>query len=286
VLALLSPTASEQPPVFCAGIDVVRVDVSVTDHGEPVRGLTAANFKLTDNGRPAAITSVTSEQQLPLRVVLALDTSGSVYGSEVQGLVDASRGLVQSLRPTDRIAVLAFSREVTLLSGLDADPSTTLGALGGVNAVGATSLNDALQVALELPDLDDVEPLARPLVVVCTDGHDTASWLPGADILEAARQADVVVEAIEPPGTATYGVTRTLGKLVDATGGRMWTATSQRDLERLFTQTLAEMRNRYLLTFSPNTPLAPGWHDLKVKLRHAHGDVLARPGYSVAKGEG
>jgi hypothetical protein len=40
------------------------------------------------------------------------------------------------------------------------------------------------------------------------------------------------------------------------------------------------MRARYLLTFTP-TNTAAGWHELKVKLKGAHGDVTARPGYDV-----
>jgi Ca-activated chloride channel homolog len=282
--AILVPVARAQTPLFRAGVDVVRVDVSVTDHGKPVEGLTVANFRLRDDGRPVTITSVTSDQQVPLRVVLALDTSGSVYGLKLQELINASRGLVDALRPTDRIAVLAFARSVTLVGGFGTSRAAMLRALTHVVGGGATSVNDALQVALELVHTDDAEPSARPLVVVCTDGHDTASWLRGPDVLDATRRADVVVQAIEPPGSAAYGTIPTTSAVVEATGGRTWSAQSGKDLKRLFTQTLTEMRNRYLLTFSPVAPLQPGWHVLKVKLRKAHGDILARPGYYVAKG--
>jgi VWFA-related protein len=114
--ALSTSVIARQQPTFRAGVDAVRVDVSVTDHGKPVRGLTAQDFVVADNGMPEPVTSVTLEQ-LPLRVVLLLDTSGSVEGSALTTLVDASDGLVDALRPTDRIAVVTFSGEVTLLGG-------------------------------------------------------------------------------------------------------------------------------------------------------------------------
>jgi VWFA-related protein len=277
--------SARQEPTFRAGVDAVRVDVSVTDHSQPVRRLTADNFIVTDNGTTEPITSVTLEQ-LPLRVVLLLDTSGSVEGSALMTLVDASRGLVAALRPTDRIAVLTFSGELTLVSGFDATRSTVLDALSRVRAGGTTALYDALQVAFELVRLDDTKGAARPLIIVCSDGADTASWLSGDDVIQGARRADVVVHIVEPFGTPTSKPTKHANTVADVSGGRRWPAKSERDLKGLFTQTLTEMRDRYLLTFTPPTPVREGWHDLKVTLKSAHGDVLARPGYYVTKGGG
>ncbi len=59
----------------------------------------------------------------------------------------------------------------------------------------------------------------------------------------------------------------------------MWSATSSGDLRALFTKALEEMRARYLLTFSPQGVAGEGWHALKVTLKGARGDVVARPGY-------
>jgi VWFA-related protein len=224
-------------------------------------------------------------EQLPLRVVLALDTSGSVQGSALTTLVTASRGLVDALRPTDRVAVLTFAGEVRLVSGFDAGRSTVLDALTHVRAGGSTTLYDALQVAFELVHMDDRAADARPLILVCTDGFDTGSWLRGDQVLEAARRAGVVVDTIEPPGAPDYGVVKQIDTLAELSGGRTWSAKSQGDLKSLFTQTLTEMRDRYLLTFSPQAPVQEGWHDLKVTLKNAKGDVLARPGYYVEKNE-
>ena len=50
--ALLALAAPQAPPVFRAEVGVVRVEVLVTRRGEPVRGLTAADFELRDRGRP------------------------------------------------------------------------------------------------------------------------------------------------------------------------------------------------------------------------------------------
>ena len=71
-----------------------------------------------------------------------------------------------------------------------------------------------------------------------------------------------------------------LEPMTAASGGRIWSATSSRDLQRLFTRALDEMRARYLLTFTPTGVAKGGWHTLKVTLKNARGEVTARPGYS------
>ena len=52
-------------------------------------------------------------------------------------------------------------------------------------------------------------------------------------------------------------------------------------MEELFGRVLDEMRARYLLTYSPSGPQKPGWHQIKVSLKGARGDVIAKQGYFV-----
>jgi hypothetical protein len=71
--------------------------------------------------------------------------------------------------------------------------------------------------------------------------------------------------------------------LAAAGGGRRWSAESSRDLRELFGRVLNELRSRYLLTYYPSGVERQGWHDVKVSLRNARGDVTARPGYFVGQ---
>ena len=56
-LASLAARVSQTPPTFPAGVELVRIDVVVLDHGTPVTGLSAADFEVTENGRPHEIVS-------------------------------------------------------------------------------------------------------------------------------------------------------------------------------------------------------------------------------------
>ncbi len=71
-----------QQPTFRAGVDVVKVDVSIARGVEHVSGLTAENFEVFDNGVKQKITNV-AVAQVPLEVYLVLDLSGSVQGEEL-----------------------------------------------------------------------------------------------------------------------------------------------------------------------------------------------------------
>jgi Ca-activated chloride channel homolog len=293
-LALASLLAiSPQTTKFRSGIDVVAVDVAVTRRGMPVLGLTAGDFLLSDNGVPQGITSARLDR-LPLTVLLVLDVSGSVAGERLTHLTAAAAQLRRSLRPDDRILLLTFSQRLQLAVPLTTSVGSMDAALGRVDASGQTSLYDAVHTALQLRPMDST----RSLILVFTDGADNTSWLAPDAVIAEARRNDVVIHAIElsnAPGS--YGYVRgslrmpgpplaslLLGRLTATTGGRVWSATSSRDLTALFTKALDEMRARYVLTFTPTGVSPTGWHDLKVTLKRGRADIAARPGYSRDSG--
>jgi VWFA-related protein len=265
-----------QPPAFRSGIEVVRLDVSVTRRGMPVRGLMANDFVLTDNGAAQTVESVTLED-LPLSVTLVLDTSSSVSGDRLAHLIQAGTELTAALRADDRAALITFSHAVDLRVPMTHEFNRINAALPRLKGDGATSLRDAVHLAIELAPRD----ATRPLLLVFTDGHDTASWLTEEAVLDTTRRAGVVIHVVRLESDAF------LEKLTDASGGRTWSATSDRQLRELFTRALEEMRARYLLTYTPagiNVRGRPGWHEIKVRLKNARADITARPGYFVAEG--
>jgi hypothetical protein len=74
-----------------------------------------------------------------------------------------------------------------------------------------------------------------------------------------------------------------LDRLGDITGGRVWLASSNEQLQDLFSRALQDMRSRYLLTYSPPGRNTPGWHAITVTLRTQRATIVARPGYLVAE---
>jgi uncharacterized protein YegL len=268
--AAAQQSAALPQTTFRSGIELVAIDVSVTRNGQPVPNLTARDFVLTDNGAAQEVESVMLDR-LPLSVTMVLDTSQSVAGDRLAHLVAAGNELMAALRPEDRAALITFSHKVDLRVPMTTDRFSIQRALTAMSGIGATALRDAVQLALEISPRDQT----RPLLLLFTDGHDTASWLTEDAVLDSARRTGVVTQVVRVESDPF------LDQLVKASGGRLWSATSDRQLRELFTHALEEMRARYLLTFTPRGVKGPGWHELKVKLKNGRADVTARPGYFV-----
>jgi VWFA-related protein len=284
---------------FKSGVDVVRVDVSVMRGRTPVAGLKAENFVLTDNGVPQDVDSVMLDT-LPISVSLVLDVSGSVAGEELAHLIDAGQQLVRSLHPDDRASLVTFSQQVLVNVPLTSDVAAVGRALAGLQGDGATSMNDAIHVAMNLRPVDT----SRSVIIVFSDGADNLSWATPVALVDEVKKTGVVIHAIElqtaetavrptSPALLSQGfIDRGRGRvpvleaLTAEAGGRVWSAKSSRDLKALFTQAIEEMRARYLLTYSPKGVAQDGWHALKVSLKDARGDVTARPGYLVPQKDG
>jgi VWFA-related protein len=281
-LAVLSGWSGKaQQPVFRTGVELVRVEVSVTRDGRPVGGLGPGNFEVRDNGVVQTIDHLIVEQ-VPLDVYLVLDMSSSVHGAKLTALRRAARRFLDGLTADDRAGLILFSHQVALVEPLTRDLRRLGDALERIEGTGSTALRDAVYSAVCLQS----DTTRRAVAVVFSDGVDNASWLTEDDVVEATRRSDVVVYAVQAPNVQAgdrANDDRFLKQVTEAAGGRTWRARTDRDLSDTFVEVLRHIRSRYLLTYHPQGVDAAGWHTLEVKLTHARGDILARPGYFRAR---
>ena len=266
VLAAAVPVAQ----TFSSRIEAVRVDVLVTVDGTPLAGLAPADFEVLDNGVRQTL-DLASFEQIPLNVVLALDMSASLQGLRLGHLQAAGTTVLDSLRPGDRAALVAFTHVVSAGQGLTDDFDRVRKALFQNPGDGLTSLVDAAHAGMLIGESD----AGRSLMIVFSDGVDTSSWLSADSVLETARRGDVVVYGVEV-GRRRASFPR---DLAEATGGRLFAVESTRDLSATFSKILDEFRNRYLISYSPQGVSGAGWHRLDVRVRHRGATVKARPGY-------
>ena len=142
----------------------------------------------------------------------------------------------------------------------------------GVRALLRLSRHD---IALLLAITSEAAQRTRSLVLLFSDGQDTASWPPVDKLMNAVRHSSTVVHVVR------FLFDSFLDDLARATGGRTWSPRSEDDLKELFTTALNEMRARYVLTYTPSGERRRGWHEIRVSLKDARGDIAARPGYLV-----
>jgi VWFA-related protein len=262
---------AQTPPTFSAGVEAIRVDVLVTDGDRPVFGLGPADFEVRDNGVVQEVAFVSAEK-LPLNVILAFDTSASVSGEPLGHLRAAGRALLGRLQPQDQAALVTFSHEVTLREPLTGDVARVGRGLDQVEARGQTAVVDGAYAAMMLGELD----IGRDLLIIFSDGLDTASWLTAPQVLEAARRADVVVYGVAVRGRDRPDFLRELSRV---TGGSLLEVDTTRDLSAAFVRVLDEFRQRYLISYSPQGVPAEGWHPLTVTVKGRRATVKARAGY-------
>jgi VWFA-related protein len=290
VVGSLAALSAQPPQRFRSSAELVAVDVLVSDGRRPVAGLRAANFELLDNGVRQSIEQLQLEQ-LPLNIIMVLDTSVSVEGQRLASLQRAATAVVDRLRKGDRVAVIGFSHRLELWSALTADQPQLREAIAALKADGSTALRDAAFAGIALRGSDQ----GRALMLLFTDGVDTASFLDERRVLASARRSDVVVYPIgirEEASLRRFGsawVTqlptgppaddRFLKALADETGGRVVYAERDRDLGPAFARVLDEFSSRYVLGYAPTGVSAIGWHRVEVRLKNARGKVTARRGY-------
>jgi len=271
--ALWSGSAAwaQEPPTFGTRIESIRVDVLVTEGGQPLLGLGPDDFELRDEGVLQDETFVSSEE-LPLNLILALDVSGSVAGEPLDHLRSAGRALLDRLEAEDRAALVTFSHQATVREPLSHDVTHVERALARVEPLGETAAIDGSYAAMLLAEAE----VGRDLVIVFSDGVDTSSWLTAAQVLEAARYADVVVYGVTLRGADRPELLRGLS---DLTGGALLEVDSTRNLTGVFVRILEEFRHRYLISYTPRGVSREGWHDLEVTVKGRRATVRARAGY-------
>ena len=297
LLVLAAGEVSPQPvsPQFRVRVDAVRVDALVTHGGQPVGGLTIDQFELFDNGVRQRIETLTAEQ-VPVSVVVVFDVSQSMAGERLASVGEAGRALVEMLRPVDRASILEFSDQITQTVPFTTERPRLLDGLRRLTSGGGTSLYDAVYAGLSLGEADD----SRSLLLVLSDGADTASWLSATAVEDSAKRSESVIYAV----TASAGANRPvdllmrnpnrrwrsgeltrassrntfLSQITQATGGRLLHVGDD-DLAKTFSGILKEFQARYLLTYFPTEPHTAGWHDITLRLKLRGADVQAKRGY-------
>ena len=272
--ALLSATLALSPkqgtPPFRSSVEMVTVNVAVTDRKRPVAGLGASDFELLDNGVPQEFLAIDATQGINL--VLVLDISGSVRGSLFTHLANAVQGVVGALRPSDRVSLITFSERIDSTGSGKTAVMNALARLSAGHVAGRTALYDAVYAGLASA-LNT--PLQRCLLLVFTDGADNASWLGHAQVVEALRRNNAVLYVVARRDLATP-----LDQVALDTGGRVYPANLDKRLTSTFVDILNTYRSSYLLAFTPKAVgNGDGWHQLTVRLRGRRGEVRARPGY-------
>ncbi|HEY5883862.1 MAG TPA: VWA domain-containing protein [Pyrinomonadaceae bacterium] len=317
-----SPTPPARPGDILENEDVIRVETNLTNifftaadgNKRFISTLTKEQVRILEDGQPQEIFTFQQNIDLPLSVAILIDTSQSEERTLPDEKVAARAFLEAIMRPSkDEAAIVSFTGEVTLEQGFTGNIERLRKAIERVEFVppagyigrgvvvnqpttppisdtnqilaGSTALWDAVwATSNEL--LSDSADNTRRAIILLTDGVDTISQVKMHEAIERAQKADALIYAIGIGDSYHGGVDRgSLKKLAEKTGGRAYFPESERDLRAAFDQIQRDLREQYLVAYSPSNKNRDGSYRriqieiIDPEMRKANLKLNYRPGY-------
>jgi VWFA-related protein len=260
---------------------LVVIPVAVTDsHNRFVLGLEKNDFTLLEDGVEQKLAQF-ADENAPLSAGLLLDTSGSM-GTKMAISKEAVHQFLKTMQPADEACLIEFGDRARVAEGFSDHAEAIEDKISETEAEGLTALLDA--VSLGLDEMKQAKNTRRALVII-SDGGDNNSRYNAAEIKELIRKADVQVYSMgvfEPfPLLALSGAElsgpKLLSELSEQTGGRVFPASEARDLPAIAARIGVELRNQYILAYSPSN------HERNGKYRRVEVRVKAPPGLAGLK---
>lgn len=261
-------------------LHILNRDLASADNSS----LKADDFIVYENGKEQKISFFSNAEQ-PFDLILLLDFSGSTAGK--QGLIrKAAARFVETARPTDRIAVVAFTDEIRLVSDLTADRQTLLEKIKKLEMKGGSRIWDALAYVYQ-HIIEKRSEKRRSAVVFMTDAMDGSLNTTYTDMVETVRQGETTIFPVflktgdyYHPKVGEMGQ-KSMAILAEESGGEMYPARKFEDLVGIYERIVKDLSRVYTISYEPTDETRDGsWRDLQVKIKsHPNLFVRTRQGY-------
>ena len=271
---------------FRGGIELISLNVTVTEGGRYVTGLDQNDFEVFEDGIKQNVTFFSKTQQ-PIALAVLLDTSASM-DQRLETAQEAAIGFAKRIRPDDVMEVVDFDSQVRILQDFTNDIPKLEKAIRSTTVNGSTSLYNALYVslkALKNVKATSAEEIRRQAIVVLSDGDDTSSLVEYEEVRDVARRSETVIYAIGLKQSNSARVEFkeaefVLKQLSTDTGGRAFFPTAVSELPAIYHQISEELANQYTMAYSSKNPLRNGaWRRLMVRVAREGVLTRTRQGY-------
>jgi VWFA-related protein len=292
-LASPSPTPRTREELPVDSDEVIKVETNLTNifftaadkNKRFISDLKAEDIRVLEDGRQQEIFTFQQNIDLPLSLAILIDTSASEERTLPDLKIAARAFLENVLRGSkDEAAILSFTGETTLEQGFSGNlerlrraidrvefipPSGYIGGgvvvngtppISGTNQAlaGSTAIWDAIWATSEELISTSAEHTRRAIILL-TDGVDTSSRMKMQEAIERAQKADAFIYAIGIGDRYTFDVNEgVLRKIAEKTGGRAYFPRHERDLHDAFTQIQRDLREQYLVAYSPSNKARDG----------------------------
>jgi Ca-activated chloride channel family protein len=287
--APLAVVAAQAPlqPSFRTGIDLVSLNVTVSEGQHFVTDLEQENFNVYEDGVQQNVTFF-NKTNLPVALAVLLDTSASM-DTKLPTAQEAAIGFAKRLRKQDLAEVIDFDNRVSVLQPFTNSSQELEQAIRRTSAGGSTSLYNAVYIALK--DLKkavakNAEEIRRQAIIVLSDGEDTSSLLPFEEVLDLAKRSETAIYTIglrdnESGGSKLFKEAEfVLKQFSQETGGRSFFPNQVSDLTNVYGQIADELSSQYTLGYSSKNPKKDGaWRRLVVRVNRPNNVARTKQGY-------
>ena len=283
-------TVRPDDPPQKIGVLEVQLPISAKHSRKFIPGLTASNFEVYEDGKLQKIEKFVAPSELPLSIALLIDTSNSVK-LKLPFEKDAGEDFIATVtthRKKDRILLGSFDSEVTLHQDFTDNQEVLIRSLRGLKAGGYTKLYDAVYRIIEEKMANPENRDARRIIVVLSDGEDTASQRSLRDAIEMGQRYDVTVFGISTKnfkgvesGMVENADDKDLRRLCEDTGGQVFLPSQKLELFRSFSEVAQDLRHEYVIFYTPTNQARAGKkREIRVKLVGADAHLYHKQGYT------
>lgn len=252
-----APVVRHNPeiPTITVESRLVNVALNVVDEtGAPVGGLTVDDFELAEDGKPQKIAHFERESSTPLKMVLAIDASGSVM-IDARLESAAAKSFVRSiLRTQDQLDLMDFSDSVEEVVSFTNDPKRVESGIGRIPVGTSTALYDAIYLAGQRLLETTSAPGERRVVVLISDGENTTRHGSYDAAMEEAERAgamiySLIIVPIEADAGRNTGGEHALIQMTRDTGGKYYYVEDKSDLAPAFAHVSDDLRTQYTVEY-------------------------------------
>ena len=280
--------APPQQPSFRASIDVVSLNVTVTDaSGHYMTDLDSDDFSVFEDGVKQDIRYF-NRSSIPLALCLLIDSSASME-EKIATAQDAAVGFARRLRPHDLAEVIDFDTRVTVIQGFTSEPEALERAIRQTVAGGSTALYNAIYISLkELKKVQakNQEDVRRQAIIVLSDGEDTSSLVSFDEVLDLAKRSETAIYTIglrsrdDATRKGFKEADFVLRELAQQTGGRSFFSTHVDELAGVYDQISDELSSQYLIGYvSKNARRDQSWRRVVVRTSRPDANARTKLGY-------
>ncbi len=295
-----APAITQEPVLARINTDLVAVDVTVADReGNYLLGLEPGDFEVLEDGIARKIEffqPTRTLQATPLALVIALDLSGSISAEETILQRQSIRQFIEMLDANSVCGLVSFNYQINVLQELTKDQKKLAKSLEKIKEYGgSTRIYDALDRSITLlkkAPLVQAGKRLRRVIIVVTDGFDSASVIDKKELVERANTNGVSIYSVTLPSyvhTLSQSKQRVptlldISRITDNTGGRDFPVLGN-NFTDVFQAIAKEISAGYTLAYYPPKDKATqAFHKVEVRVKRTGAVVrVNREGYAASE---